>query len=102
MTTHSPGPWSAESAMSSDIFHVRYITADGRIIASVRHRIEQSLDEAIANARLMADAPKLLKALQDIIDEAGPQYGNDEGPGCVNRMARIARAAIANVTGEQA
>lgn len=52
-----------------------------------------------ANARLIAAAPELLTALQAIIDEAGPMMGLDDGPGSINRIARIARAAIAKATG---
>lgn len=62
-TKHTPGPWAAEAAMSSDTPHIRYITADGAIIASVRHRLEQTQDEALANARLMAAAPELAAGL---------------------------------------
>lgn len=63
-TKHTPGPWAAESAMSRDVSHIRYITADGKIIASVRHRVEHTQDEALANAALFAAAPDLLAALQ--------------------------------------
>ena len=96
---HTPGPWALESAMSSDTPHIRYITADTKIIASVRHRTEHSQEMALANARLIAAAPILLDALQAIVDEAGPQFGHDEEPGCINRMARLARLAIAKATG---
>lgn len=58
---HSAGEWAAEAALSSDVSHIRNITADGKIIASVRHRVEHSQDEALANARLMANASDLLK-----------------------------------------
>lgn len=88
MTTHSPGPWSAESAMSSDLHHVRYITADGKIIASVRHRIEHSMDEAIANAKLMASAPALLTLLVESQTSIGGDW----------RQRRD--ATIAKVTGD--
>lgn len=65
---HTPGPWGCESAMSSDLDSIRYITnPDGKSIARVRIRNFQSQDEALANARLIAAAPDLLAALQGIM-----------------------------------
>lgn len=53
--------------MSSDTPHIRYITADGSIIASVRHRLEQSQEEALANAAVMKAAPEMLAAIRAIL-----------------------------------
>lgn len=65
---HTPGPWASEVALSSDFHHIRYVTADGRIIASVLYRKEQTLDEALANARLIAKAPAMLDVLRRVAD----------------------------------
>lgn len=71
---HTPAPWNAEAALSSDFDNIRYITGDTsegpcRIIASVRHRPEQSQEEALANAAVMKAAPDLLAALMRVLKE---------------------------------
>ena len=94
---HTPGPWAAEAAMSMDTPHIRYITADTRIIASVRHRAEHTQDMALANARLIAAAPELLEALRRMLPELrGLAFVSDTA----SEMLRIAEAAIAKATGE--
>jgi hypothetical protein len=56
--------------------------------------------EAIANADAhlnnagLPTYSELLAALQTIADEAGPNMGNDDGPGRVNKMARTARLML--------
>jgi hypothetical protein len=50
-------------------------------------------------AALFAAAPELLATLRAIVAEAGPQFGHDDGPGTINRIARAARAAIARAEG---
>ena len=52
--------------MSSDLHHIRYITADGSIIARVCLRKGMPQEEAIANAKLMATADKMLQALEEV------------------------------------
>ena len=52
------------------------------------------------NATLIAAAPELLAALQLIVEEAGHAFGHSDGPGTINRMAYMARAAIAKATGD--
>lgn len=43
---------------------------------------------------------EMLAAFQTIASIAGPQFGNDDGPGTVNRMARVARTTTAKARGE--
>lgn len=66
MNQHSSGEWASEAALSSDLHHVRYITADGSIIARVYLRKGMPQEEAIANAQLMATADKMLQALDEV------------------------------------
>ena len=95
MIKHTPGPW----AFCNDTL----CAAHGNYMHLGKWVESPGLGKAAEpNKRLIESAPELLAALQAIIEEAGPQYGNDDGPGCVNRMARIARAAIRKATGEQA
>lgn len=53
--------------------------------------------ELQANAALIAAAPDLLYALQQIAEETGPATGS--GFGTINRIASIASAAIAKAGG---
>jgi hypothetical protein len=52
---HTPGPWTVYERQP-----IRIITKDETVIASVRMREPHT----IANARLIADAPDLLAALE--------------------------------------
>lgn len=52
------------------------------------------IQEAVASRAQRAQVAELLQA---IIDEAGPTYGLDTTPGCINAMSRYARAALALV-----
>jgi hypothetical protein len=49
----------------------------------------------MTEAQLIEQNAALLAALRAIIEEAGAQMGLDDGPGSVNRMAYIARQAVA-------
>lgn len=66
-TKHTAGEWASDPAMSSDLDHIRVITADGKIIASVRQRNDQSQEEALANAQLLSAAPRLLVAAETML-----------------------------------
>lgn len=52
----SAGEWSSESALSSDLGAIRYITADGSTIASVWIRRDITQEVALANAHMLAAA----------------------------------------------
>ena len=93
---HTPGPWMAVPGGRHD----------QEVIITTQHRLDQSFseicgldveftgkhgDEQKANARLIAAAPEMLRALRAIVEES-----ND--PGAVD----CARAAIAKAEGEQA
>lgn len=98
---HTPGEWRAEFVgMSSagddgvDVYEVIELLADGYV------RVAEHLTEA--DARLIAAAPELLKALQTLSDSLpSDEYmraqGREPGPGLV-----MMRAAIAKATGETA
>ena len=75
---HTPGPWGAENALSSDYYNIRYVTGPNcEQVATIHQREElcnvdknppMSQDEALANARLIAAAPELLEALKGILN----------------------------------
>ena len=52
----SPGDWSQVNSLSSDLGAIRYITADGKTIASVWCRRDTEQDEALANAHMLSAA----------------------------------------------
>jgi hypothetical protein len=82
-TTHSPGPWIIETRL-----HVHAIKdANGQDLTyqdtepqpdagSVTSR-GRSANETLANARLIAAAPELLEALQDLFDIFPVKYQHD-------------------------
>ena len=83
-TQHTPGPWTVDhDAVSHNGAHIAFaIGHDGDDYAT-----------QCANARLVAAAPDLLAALQEILDA-------EEGVGETDRPHMIrARAAIAKATG---
>ncbi len=60
----------------------------------LRRRYNLETDE-MTEAELIQKNEDLLAALLAIIEEAGSQMGLNDGPGSVNRMAYIARQAVA-------
>lgn len=89
MTQHTPAPWKASQFGGS-------ITGpDGKSICAISNNIKRDQAEKLANARLIAAAPELLKALKDLLD-AQPS-------GCVDHYAieAKARAAVAKATGNK-
>ena len=67
-------------------------------LAERRQELRANADCALERAGLPTYT-ELLAALQAIAEEAGPQMGNDDGPGCVNKMARTARVMLARAGG---
>lgn len=84
---HTPGPW--------DVQGDTYVTVNSLIIAHCKQAGRTSLDEAMANARLIAAAPDLLAALEKVIDY------HVTGINPLSDAAILsARAAIARARGE--
>ena len=90
---HTPGPWHSEG-------YPRYVgptvvSPDGPVCAISTGPLDRTLPRmpAAANARLIASAPELLSALQELCAD---KYLAD--PINADRM-RNARAAIAKATG---
>ncbi len=94
---HTPGPWSAGSRVNNfiDIFHSQANVKGAITLALCRVQSRASwVEESKANARLIAAAPDLLEALQNLLKvhegEGGTRY----------HAGDIARAAIAKATGD--
>lgn len=102
MSAHTPGPWSWWTSCS---FRRLSATWDGDVLHAVIQRSDGHPDIHFPNggpegpdARLIAAAPELLEALEEILNYSG---GADSALDDDYVMDR-ARAAIAKATGEQA
>jgi len=101
-TTHTPGPWREHSH--------RQIGPDAGIVCEVWSAIGETdadrIAQADANARLIAAAPDLLEALQEMVagDAEAIEDAKRLGVPFPDEMLAAyhkARAAIAKATGEQ-
>lgn len=92
MTKHTPGPWHHVM----DGFRITIGNKKtGRTTTPHNYMVAEIPDNSFiaeANARLIAAAPELLEALEDILSS---------GIGLSNRLDLKARAAIAKAKGEQ-
>lgn len=87
--SHTPGPWSPD-------IERREVTNPGAVLRDLRIIAEIHADDAEgSNTRLIAAAPELLKALQDI--EMETRSGGQWTPAEINE---VARAAIAKAEGK--
>ena len=116
MSTHTPGPWFVDGLIVSAAHKGSVAFAYGPSFAE-RSEVGR---ESLANARLIAAAPDLLEALQDLIDcpffideatvsRSGLEETMKQHPfQVVGNMSvslqrmRNARAAISKATGEKA
>lgn len=107
MGAHTPGTWRvlAQEADSTDPWT---ISANGSDLAEVFSREtnfgpKATHEEALANARLMAAAPKMLAALEEVVpfledrEDAG-HNGHVFIPNEAMRLLMEVRAAIAKAT----
>lgn len=63
-TSHTDGPWVSGAAMSSDLYNIRHISGpDNQPVASIRHDLGMTQEEALANARLINESPEMLKTM---------------------------------------
>ena len=93
MTEHSPGRWTTDITHKSTREGVT-VWARDIVIADV---VPDQHDNAEANARLIASAPNLLQALQDIIERS---KGGTWSPGDRANALRRGEAAIAKARGD--
>ncbi len=113
MSKHTPGPWliEAQNCHTGDIATV-YQTSEGWVTIYAPHWAETGMEppEQSANARLIAAAPDLLKALKECrnaiqggqplepYDSRGAGYQQQFGAAFLEYL----NAAIAKATGEAA
>jgi len=85
----TPGPWKIRMSGS--------VGTDRMLIASVYPMEDERPEENAANARLIAAAPDLLAALQELADDIADRFDMDSpstNPG-MKSAVKQARAAIA-------
>lgn len=101
MTMHTKGPWEvvenphAICVRTESPSKTKYGASRYAAIGGLDRSDRAQLEEARANARLIAAAPDLLEALKDMVGLVELMCPFD-GP-----QQRKARAAIARATGEQ-
>jgi 23S rRNA maturation mini-RNase III len=101
MSTHTPGPWKVISRAG----YSGHCVADNytRSVAAFPSNSKRDETERDANARLIAAAPDLLAALQDIIGLAEAHSRkrgrNPIAQASVDASMAVARAAIAKAEG---
>ena len=114
MRAHTPGPWGLAQYAKGAALPIPFIEhktiavfSDGARqgdVAYMQHGLWGD-DQALANARLIAAAPELLEALQELVAEWDARHAaEDHRSGYTLDTAGIAmaRAAIAKATGEAA
>jgi len=89
---HTPGPWSIDGEGTNAMVRGADLT-----IVAVRHRLTGQTHEA--NARLIAAAPELLEALEDLVYLAEAAM-REVGEYDIEAELADARAAIAKARGE--
>lgn len=68
MSQHTPGPWTVESDQTT-------VSMGGQCVIVAPAPDTASREECIANARLIAAAPELYRALRELIAEADDHPG---------------------------
>jgi hypothetical protein len=101
MDTFTKGPWKIELTASKTVngtHCVAFVVGNGTNVADVCASYNISDDEAVANARLIAQAPALLEALHKAADVLRLYSVGKEGAAAL-AGERAARAAIAAARG---
>jgi hypothetical protein len=99
MNKHTPGPWSSRGRAIRGP-HPKDPAGRARIVAKAIWDNGTYVDEAEANARLIAAAPELLEALEDLVCLAERAMRESEsGEWMVDEELRDARDAIEKARG---
>lgn len=99
MREHTPGPWQAEEASVRGITQEWFVRVDGDDIAIASDIRDRNGNHSEANARLIAAAPELLEALEDLASLAEAAM-REVGEYDIEAELADARAAIAKATGD--
>lgn len=99
MTTHTPGPWRQEPYRNSQMLSLTIVAGEGNEYWEVATAIGWGGDrhtQSDGNARLIAAAPELLAALQDVSSAYQEMF--DVMPVAWQTIDDIVTAAIAKAT----
>ena len=110
---HTPGPWTAECVVGNDPHDIcgpdRPGEGSPNLLASVAYDFDDplphlALEEANANARLIAAAPDLLAALTRLVGTpvGWDALNHEPGCGCVGHEARYAICKVLGLGKEHA
>ena len=89
---HTPGPWKAVEAAYNPPGWLWVQNGPGALLADVHQNKNIPLEARNANARLMAAAPELLEALQEIITAADGEGWSQLDAGFTKARAAVAKA----------
>jgi len=92
---HTPGPWTIDGSVRTSINAGTKHIALANFYNSVEPEFNVSGEEHEANARLIAAAPELLAALDELVDALTAGYVPQQD----GRMLKEARALIAKAEG---
>lgn len=101
-TQHTPGPWRIENDTDGERFHI-VGGALGSVVTTIDYLREPDSEEE-ANARLIAAAPLLLKALEQLVLAASAIRDGERDEMALAGYAwadDVARAAIREARGEK-
>ena len=96
-TKHTPGPWEIKPEESNR----NYIRIRGSLVGELYkianvplpdYDCERDAKECRANTRLIAAAPDLLEALQNLVDQCEQEPGWHQAPAIQSARAAIAKA----------
>lgn len=101
MSAHTPGPWTATRPRAASNYGAMrvYVEGGGRTIATVAFMRDKTFDQSTDDARLIAAAPELLKALATLLSIASDSVEYGDWPELQDACAE-ASAAIAKSEGE--
>ena len=93
MSGHTQGPWTQSKIVPTAVDDALNFIVDCRVI-------DDDIETAIANARLIAAAPDLLGELENCLDLLVTCFSDSPVDSCMGVAITKARAAIAKATRE--
>ena len=88
---YTPGPWKAVGKLSGSENHRGYSIVSPQYALAIVQPIDTDGLEGLANAHLIAAAPELLRALEDVVSDFYEYHGDVHGA-VLNACTAIAKA----------
>lgn len=96
---HTPGPWQTNSALYGDI-RSWFITTAAYNLGNVKIARVDPRAHAADNARLIAAAPELLEACENMVASLAQWFNSYDLPEDVAKAESVMRGIIAKAKGE--